>query len=230
MIDSAVNLQRVMDETAFERRLLSELERQKQEFEFDKQKVETAVRDSFDVELQEALARQATAHGDHLVHVLRVQREEQNHRFELEMRERLIREREEFRAAIEKWINRVRGLEAAVDQRAEIERQGQLSHKLWLACQNFADSMRKAGDRKDLVPMKEHVATVLEASGEDPVLTKVLENVGDVARDRGVFSFEALGRRFRRVKSVCKSVALLDENDVSLFKLFLSWLQSFFIF
>lgn len=90
--------------------------------------------------------------------------------------------------------------------------------------------MLKAKDQQDLVPMKEHVDTVLAASGEDPVLSKILENVGDVARDRGVFSLEALGRRFRRVKSVCKSVALLDENEVSLFKLALSWIQSFFIF
>lgn len=77
---------------------------------------EAEAREAFEVELREALARQATAHSDHLVHVLRVQREEQNQRFELETRERLIREREEFRAAIEKWINRVRGLEAAVDR------------------------------------------------------------------------------------------------------------------
>lgn len=39
MIESAVNLQRAKDESIFERKLLNELERQKQEFEFDKQKV-----------------------------------------------------------------------------------------------------------------------------------------------------------------------------------------------
>lgn len=105
-----------------------------------------------------------------------------------------------------------------------------MSLKLWLACQNFADSLMKAGCKQELVPMKDHVTTVMTASGDDPVLAKVLESVGDVARDRGVFSFEALGRRFRRVKSVCKSVALLDDNEISLFKLALSWLQSFFIF
>lgn len=47
LIDTAVDLQRAMDESVFERKLLSELERQKDEFYFDKQKVVSSLKSLF---------------------------------------------------------------------------------------------------------------------------------------------------------------------------------------
>lgn len=46
----------------------------------------------------------------------------------------------------------------------------------------------------------------------------------------GVWSEPDLKERFARVKRICSRVALIDERGGSLFKYFISYVQSFFIF
>ena len=56
-----------------------------------------------------------------------------------------------------------------------------------------------------------------------------MNSIREEALLKGVWTEPDLKERFQRVKNVCSKVALIDERGGSLFKYFLSYVQSFFI-
>lgn len=66
-------------------------------------------------ELRAQLARQAAAHSDHIIEVLRVQQKELEVRSDLLARERLDEQREGFQRQVVSWVTRLHGIEAAVE-------------------------------------------------------------------------------------------------------------------
>lgn len=51
-----------------------------------------------------------------------------------------------------------------------------------------------------------------------------------MAERRGIWTEAALAERFYRVRQMCRRVAMIDESGGTLFRFFLSYVQSFFVF
>lgn len=79
-------------------------------------------------------------------------------------------------------------------------------------------------------PLGKDVAAVKIAADEDSeFVNAVLAGIPVEAVERGVYNNEVLKERFHEVKKVCKRVALIDENNDSLYRYFLSYLQSLLV-
>lgn len=119
--------------------------------------------------------------------------------------------------------------------RAETEKVAKQAQELWLACVALNGVIRQGrknilSNENQLKPLKKEIRTVTDAGQNHPFVTTILNSIPAVAIERGVWTEDALKERFVKVKKVCKTVAMVEAPGASLFKYFLSYLQSFLIF
>ncbi|XP_067656913.1 MICOS complex subunit MIC60-1-like [Haliotis asinina] len=234
-IDKALEQQVKEDEKLAALRVKMESEKMNADFSVQKEKWASEARVEFEQELRQQLARQAAAHSDHLKDVLKVQQEELDKQFEREMHTRILEERQTFQTEVAGWIARLKGIEAAVDGRAEAEKIARNAQELWLACIALNGAVRLGREEgveweDKIKPLANEIATISDASGQHPFVETVIRTIPEEALIRGVWTEESLKERFPKVKWMCKRVAMIDETGGTLFKYFLSYIQSFFIF
>jgi mitofilin len=122
-----------------------------------------------------------------------------------------------------------------VSARAESEKVARVAQNLWLCCIALNGVIRY-GNEKDvsvwedrLAPLKKQVDAISDAGGKHPFVETMLMNIPGCAVDRGVWTEDALKERFSKVNKICRRVAMVDDYGSTLFKYFLSYVQSFFI-
>ena len=150
-------------------------------------------------------------------------------RFNEELKEKLRVERERFDAQLKGAWSRLRGVEFAVESRAETEKQGRQARNMWLACHSLTAALSKAVHGRPS-PLQPHLAAVHDASPNDAVVTRVLYSVPEVAASRGVYSEEDLRSRFYAVRRACRRVAMVTEGHNGPWAYFLSYVQSLLVF
>ena len=106
---------------------------------------------------------------------------------------------------------------------------------MWLACVALNGALREGnpdGDtwEEQLKPLATEVKAIEEASRNHPFVKAVLFAIPDEALTVGVWTEDNLKERFSKVRRVAKRVAMIDETGGSLFKFFISYLQSFLIY
>lgn len=132
-----------------------------------------------------------------------------------------------------------------MDGRAEMEKVGRKAQELWLACQMLQTVVREgvtppaeggAGEGAEagagydrMKPLLDELMAVLDAGNSHPFVNAVLSTVPDSAVKRGVWTEDDLKDRFRKVRRVCRRVAMVDEAGASLARYFLSYVQSLFV-
>ena len=119
--------------------------------------------------------------------------------------------------------------------RAESEKIAQEAQTLWLACVALNGALREGNPdaetwEKQLRPLAPEVKAIEEASRNHPFVKAVLFAIPDEALTKGVWTEDNLRERFWKVRRVAKRVAMVDETGGSLFRYFLSYLQSFLIY
>ncbi|XP_048249349.1 MICOS complex subunit MIC60-1-like [Haliotis rufescens] len=234
-IDKALEQQVKEDEKLAAMRVKMEAEKMQGDFGVEKEKWASEARVEFEQELRQQLARQAAAHSDHLKDVLNVQHEELDQQFEREMHTRILEERQTFQTEVAGWIARLKGIETAVDGRAEAEKIARNAQELWLACIALNGAIRLGREEgveweDKIKPLANEIVTISDASGQHPFVETIIRTIPEEALKRGVWTEESLKERFPKVKRICKRVAMVDETGGTLFKYFLSYIQSFFIF
>ena len=125
-------------------------------------------------------------------------------------------------------LGRLRGIEFAVESRAETEKQNKQAQELWLACQSLSTTI--SDGRGQPTPLTPQLTTIHDASANDSVVTQVLESVPEVAAKRGVYSEEDLRSRFYKVRRACRRVAMVRGSDGGPLTYLLSYMQSFLVF
>lgn len=113
--------------------------------------------------------------------------------------------------------------------KTEFDESSKKAQALWLACQamNYKITQDKSGS---LSPLAKDIAALKIAADEDnEFINCVVASIPTTAVNRGVYTNEILKQRFEKVKNVCKKVALIDVNNDSLYRYFLSHVQSFLI-
>ena len=108
------------------------------------------------------------------------------------------------------------------------------AQKLWLACLALNGAIRVgnySGEtmEEQLKPLEKQVDAVFDAAQNNPLICLVLQTIPEKALTRGVFTEDNLKLRFGKVYRVARRLALIDETGGSLFKYFISWMQSFFV-
>ncbi|XP_064630691.1 MICOS complex subunit Mic60-like isoform X2 [Lineus longissimus] len=233
-LDDAMVKQRKEDERLAGEVVNVELQKQKSQYDVQKQIWEAMAREQMEQELRQQLARQAAAHSDHLADVLRIQRKEMIIQQEEQLREKLISEHVRIQKELDGWIQRLKGIEAAVEGRAEQEKIGRKAQELWLACQTLQKAIAQGkGDgsfgEEKLKPLANEFMAIREAGNGHPFVNQVIQAVPEEAIQRGVWTEDELQKRFTKVKKICRRVSMIDETGGSLLKYFVSYLQSLFI-
>lgn len=118
--------------------------------------------------------------------------------------------------------------------RAAAEKIAREAQDLWLACLALNGTIRR-GKEKELAweerlkPLGNEIVAVYDAAGNHPFVNMIVSTIPEKAYVRGVWTEDTLRERFEKVSSVCKKVAAIDECGGTLYKYFISYLQSVFI-
>jgi mitofilin len=148
------------------------------------------------------------------------------------------RMRVDFYSKVAESLGKIKGIEHALNARANLELQADNARELWLAVQNLneiltssvADNHMLASlTNPELAQIKTNISTIKKSAPDNEFVQKLIESMPSNALEQGVWTEPDLKERFANVKKVCGRVALIDERGGSLFKYFLSYVQSFFI-
>ena len=118
-----------------------------------------------------------------------------------------------------------------------MEKLGRKAQELWLACQTLVSVIDNGeGDfdeerwEKVLKPLEAEIAAIRSAGNEHPFVNTVVSTMPSEALTRGVCTKEQLIERFDKVQRVCRRVAMVDETGATLYRYFLSYMQSLLVF
>ena len=130
-------------------------------------------------------------------------------------------------------LGRLRGIEKSIMARANLELQASNAKQLWLAVQNLGEIIQTRAidlnESGDLVTIKSNFEKIQQSAPNNEFIQQILKTVSTHALQNGVWSEPDLKERFEKLKNVCNKVALIDDRGGSLFKYFISYLQSFVI-
>jgi len=128
-------------------------------------------------------------------------------------------------------IGKVTGIENALQRRLNLELQANNAQQLWLAVQNLHEILNTstADTNSEVAMIKSNIEAIKVSAPDNEFVQKLVNSVPEKALENGVWTEPDLKDRFKSVKEICKKVALIDERGGSLFKYFLSYVQSFFI-
>ncbi|KAG8193158.1 hypothetical protein JTE90_006988 [Oedothorax gibbosus] len=228
-VDEALRLQKLKDRNNTAAQVEAALETRHIDLENAIANRVATLKDNFEIELRKQLSRQSAAHVDHIEEVLKVQEQELERKFNLEVEEKLLHQKGVFISEVSGSMARLKGILAFLKAKSEFDSASKKAQALWLACQamSYKISADNAGKPS---PLAKDVTAVRAAADEDSdFINTVLAGIPVEAVERGVYKNEDLKERFNEVKRVCKRVALIDENNDSLYRYFLSYLQSLFI-
>jgi len=184
-------------------------------------------------ELRNALKKQSEAHSDHLKDALALKETEMKRNYNRELEEKLAVERGNYKLQLAEMLGKLRGMDAALQARAEAERSAHQAQALWAACQALWASVRTGEPgvnwRNKLRPLKNEIFAISKVAEGDELVAVVLKNMPNEAQNRGVYPEDALRERFLNVERIARKVALVPEEGASIPMYLLSYLQSIFI-
>ncbi|XP_064007774.1 MICOS complex subunit MIC60 isoform X2 [Pogoniulus pusillus] len=240
-IEAALQQQKLEDKKALEAAVAKALQHHKSEIDLEQEKKVEEVREVMENEMRTQLRRQAAAHTDHLRDVLKIQEQELKVEFEQNLSEKLSEQELQFRRLTQEQLDnftldintayaRLKGIEQAVESRAEAEEAARKAHQLWLSVEALKYCMKTASGDSPTEPLGSAVQAI-KASCSDNAFTETLTAaLPQQSLTRGVYSEEALRARFHGVQKLARRVAMIDETRNSLYQYFLSYLQSLLVF
>lgn len=112
-----------------------------------------------------------------------------------------------------------------------MELQANNASQLWLAVQNLSEiiTVSAVDSGSELASIKANIETIKDSAPDNEFVQQLVRSVPQSSLDNGVWTEPDLKERFKQVKKVCRRTALIDERGGTLFKYFLSYVQSFFI-
>lgn len=112
---------------------------------------------------------------------------------------------------------------------------GRKAQELWLACQTLVNIVETGKEgafswEDALKPLTGDIKAIKEAGNEHPFVNALIEAIPKEAVERGVWTKDNLIDRFEKVQTVCRRVAMIDDSGATLFRYFVSFLQSLLVF
>ncbi|GAU88038.1 hypothetical protein RvY_00809 [Ramazzottius varieornatus] len=182
-------------------------------------------------DVQQQLKRQIAAHAGAVGDALKQQEQELEKLFQTRLERRLEEERQRFNLQVASALGRVKGIEDAIASRAKADKLSQKAQYLWHTSHALYDAV-KHGEKgtqttgEKLVPLSRFVTLAKVFSDSHPFVLSILRAVPEEALVRGVYSEDTLRARFENVRNAARRVALVDDHNASMFRYFLSYIQS----
>ncbi|XP_059217815.1 MICOS complex subunit Mic60 isoform X2 [Stomoxys calcitrans] len=221
------------DSEAVKAQLEYMLETEKRKLAIENQKKIVQIRADAERQLRQHLKQQAEAHMDHLKDAISMRESELKRNYSKELEDKLATEKANYKLQLAAMLGKLRGMDAALQARAESERSAHQAQALWAACQALWSTVRTGEPGEDwknkLRPLKKEIKAITKVAEGDELVAVVIQNLPKEAQERGVFPEDALRERFLNVERVARKLALVPEEGASIPKYFLSYLQSFFI-
>ncbi|XP_075147962.1 inner membrane mitochondrial protein mitofilin isoform X2 [Haematobia irritans] len=221
------------DSEAVKAQLEYMLETEKRKLAIENQKKIVQIRAEAERQLRQHLKQQAEAHMDHLKDAISMRESELKRNYSKELEDKLSTEKANYKLQLAAMLGKLRGMDAALQARAESERSAHQAQALWAACQALWSTVRTGEPGEDwknkLRPLKKEIKAITKVAEGDELVAVVIQNLPKEAQERGVFPEDALRERFLNVERVARKLALVPEEGASIPKYFLSYLQSFFI-
>uniref|UniRef100_T1PC79 MICOS complex subunit MIC60 n=1 Tax=Musca domestica TaxID=7370 RepID=T1PC79_MUSDO len=209
------------------------LEAEKRKLAIENQKKILQIRADAERQLRQHLKQQAEAHMDHLKDAVSMRESELKRNYSKELEDKLATEKANYKLQLAAMLGKLRGMDAALQARAESERSAHQAQALWAACQALWSTVRTGEPGEDwknkLRPLKKEIKAITKVAEGDELVAVVIQNLPKEAQERGVFPEDALRERFLNVERVARKLALVPEEGASLPKYMLSYLQSLFI-
>ncbi|XP_033164985.1 MICOS complex subunit Mic60 isoform X1 [Drosophila mauritiana] len=221
------------DSEALRAQLEYHLEAERRKLAVENQKKIFHIHAESDKLLRLQLKKQAEAHADHIKDIVAQRETDLTRSFKRELEDKLATEKANYKLQLAAMLGKLRGMDAALAERADAERTANQAQALWAACQALWASVRAATPgvhyKDRLRPLKNEINAIAKVAKGDDLVAAVLESVPKEAQERGVYPEDALRERFLNVERVARRLALVPEEGAGLPIYFLSYLQSLFI-
>lgn len=148
-------------------------------------------------------------------------------RYGQELSKKLNEEKVEYSNKLKAALSRLRGIEAALDGRVDIEKSNKVAQDLFVACESLQSAIDSG--LKALKPLFPEVNAIQKAAPNDTAISKLLAAVPEEALERGIYNEKNLASRFPDVLKSCRRVAMVGEDNKGPWTYFVSYIQSFFI-
>ncbi|KAH8335563.1 hypothetical protein KR074_006078 [Drosophila pseudoananassae] len=221
------------DSEALRAQLEYHLEAERRKLAVENQKKIFHIHAESDKVLRQQLKKQAEAHADHIKDIVAQRETDLTRSFKRELEDKLATEKANYKLQLAAMLGKLRGMDAALQERADSERTANQAQALWAACQALWASVRTATPgvhyKEKLRPLKNEINAIAKVSKGDDLVEAVLQSMPQEARERGVYPEDALRERFLNVERVARRLALVPEDGAALPIYLLSYLQSLFI-
>ncbi|XP_076759348.1 inner membrane mitochondrial protein mitofilin isoform X1 [Xylocopa sonorina] len=184
--------------------------------------------------IREQLKLQQQVHADYLEEVIALKEQEAQRLLDRALSEQREDQSLQNKSQLAPIVGRLRGLEAALNERKEEEEKASSAQILWSACLALARAVKSApaGARvEDIIrPLEPEIKAVTKAAPkEDPLVVAAIRGIPEEAAKRGVFPENVLRARFLKVEEVARRLAMVPEEGAALPIYWLSYLQSYLI-
>lgn len=207
-----------------------EIAKEKRELNLQNQRKLLAIRAELERNLRNQMKRQSEAHSDHLSDALAQKEVEMKRKFQRELDEKITTEQAAYKLQLAAMLGKLKGMDAALKDRADAEKSAHQAQALWGACQSLWSSIRSGQPgkswRDQLRPLEDEIGAVARAAEGDELVGVVLKGLPEKAKNRGVYPEDALRERFIKVEEVSRRLALVPAEGARLPMYFLSYLQA----
>lgn len=207
-----------------------EIAKERRELNLQNQRKLLAIRAELERDLRNQMKRQSEAHTDHLTDALAQKEVEMKRKFQRELDEKITTEQAAYKLQLAAMLGKLKGMDAALKERADAEKSAHQAQALWGACQSLWASIRSGQPgkswREQLRPLQDEISAVGRAAEGDELVGVVLKGLPEKAKGRGVYPEDALRERFIKVEQVARRLALIPAEGARLPMYFLSYLQS----
>lgn len=207
-----------------------EIAKERRELNLQNQRKLLAIRAELERDLRNQMKRQSEAHTDHLTDALAQKEVEMKRKFQRELDEKITTEQAAYKLQLAAMLGKLKGMDAALKERADAEKSAHQAQALWGACQSLWASIRSGQPgkswREQLRPLQDEISAVGRAAEGDELVGVVLKGLPETAKGRGVYPEDALRERFIKVEEVARRLALIPAEGARLPMYFLSYLQA----
>uniref|UniRef100_A0A673KXH8 MICOS complex subunit MIC60 n=1 Tax=Sinocyclocheilus rhinocerous TaxID=307959 RepID=A0A673KXH8_9TELE len=240
-IEVALEQQKLEDQKALERAVVSALEHSREDMRLEQEKKAQEVREVMEAEMRTQLRRQAAAHTDHLRDVLKVQEQELREEAQEILNSKMMEQETHYRRLTQEQLDtftldmnaayaRLKGIEEAIDSHVIAEEEARKAHQLWLSVEALNYTLKSAGADFPTEPLEGAVGVIKENCAGNEFAQALATAIPEESLSRGIYSEASLRARFFDIRRLARRVALIDETRNSLYQYFLSYLQSVLLF
>lgn len=176
------------------------------------------------VELSQVIEANDLASANRHKKELEEQRKALSRDFSLKLEAEILKVENKYRPV----INQIKELSAHLEEQRQMRRDEEPARLLWITCQSLLNQLAHEPHK----PIEKHPAyeKLKEfAANNNELAVKVLDSLPAKAIKEGVESELSLIQRYNTIETVCKRVAMVDENGGDIGAYLLSFLRSLLI-